>query len=151
MPNRYEREIEEILRNLEHTEPGSARKQKTGERVRRSTGPRMRQRRSYSLNFSPAEWLLIVAIVTALVAGGYAFTLRSAGPGGILTPLLVAVSVVCLLLVAFSHYLFQSRKPRSVRFGNTTVTPLRRNFFIDFKTRWHLFMLKLRYRGKSKQ
>ncbi len=151
MPNRYEREIEEILRNLEHTEPGTARKQRTGERVRRSPGPRVRQRRSASLNFSLSEWLLIIAIVTALGAGGYAFTLRSAGPGGILTPLLAAVSVVCLFLVALSHYLFRPRSPRSVRFGNTTVMPLRRNFFSNIKTRWHLFMLKMRYRGKTKQ
>ena len=151
MPNRYEREIEEILRNLEHTEPGTSRGQRTRERVHRSPGPRIRQRRSYSLNLSPAEWLLIIAIVTALVAGGYAFTLRSAGPGGILTPLLAAVSVVCLLLVALSHYIFRSGNPRSVRFGNTTVTPLRRNVFSNMKTRWHLFMLKMRYRGKTKE
>ena len=151
MPNRYEREIEEILRNLEHTEPGASRRQRTGERVRRGQGPRIRQRRSYSLNFSPAEWLLIIAVVTALIAGGYAFTLRSAGPGGIFTPLLAAVSVVCLLLVALSHYIFRSSNPRSVRFGNTTVTPLRRNIFSTLRTRWHLFLLKMRYRGKTKQ
>ncbi len=152
MPNRYEREIEEILRNLEHTEPaGSGRRRGASERVRRSPGPRVRRRRSFSLNFSPSEWLLIIAIVTALVAGGYAFTLRSAGPGGILTPLLATVSLICLFLVALSHYLFRSRNPRSVRFGNTTVTPLRRNFFSNLKTRWHLFILKLRYRGKNEQ
>jgi hypothetical protein len=151
MPNRYDREIEEILRNLEHTEPGTFRKQRPGERVRRNPGPRIRPRRHYSLNFSPTEWLLITAIVTALVAGGYAFTLKSAGPGEILTPLLAAVSVVCLLLVALSHYIFRSGGPRPVRFGNTTVTPLRRNIFSDLKTRWNLFKLKRRYQGKPKQ
>ena len=111
----------------------------------------MRQRQSYSLNFSTTEWLLVIAIVTALIAGGYAFTLHSAGPGGLLTPILALVSVICLLLVALSHYIFRSRGPRGVRFGNTTVTPLRRNVFSNLRTRWHLFMLKLRYRGKSRQ
>lgn len=149
MPNRYEREIEEILRNLEHTDPKSPRGQRTGERVRRSPGPHVRPRRSFSLNFSTPEWLLIIAVITALIAGGYAFTLRPGGPGGIFTPILVTVSLVCLFLVALSQYLFRPRGPRSVRFGNTTVTPLRRNFFSDLKTRWHLFILKLRYRRKS--
>ena len=151
MPNRYEREIEEILRNLEHTDPKSARGQRSGARVRRSPGPnpRVRQRRSISLSFSPTEWLLIIAVVAALIAGGYAFTLQSTGPGGIFTPLLVAISIVCLILVALSHYLFRPRGPRPVRFGNATVTPLRRSFFDNLKTRWHLFVLKLRYRRRN--
>ena len=151
MPNRYEREIEEILRNLEHTEPKSARGQRSSERIRRSPSqsPRIRQRRSVSLTFSTTDWLLITAIVAALIAGGYAFTLNSAGPGGIFTPILVAISLVCLILVALSYYLFRPRSPRSVRFGNTTVTPLRRSFFGNIKTRWHLFILKLRYRRRN--
>ena len=151
MPNRYEREIEEILRNLEHTEPKSGRGQRSGERIRRSPGrsPQARQRRSISLSFSITDWLLIIAIVAALIAGGYAFTLDSAGPGGIFTPVLVAISLVCLILVALSYYLFRPRSPRSVRFGNATITPLRRSFFGNFKTRWHLFVLKLRYRRRN--
>jgi hypothetical protein len=151
MPNRYEREIEEILRNLEHTEPKSVRGQRSGERIRRSPSqsPRPRQRKSVSLSFSTTDWLLIIAIVAALVAGGYEFTLNSAGPGGIFTPILVAISMVCLILVALSYYLFRPRSPRSVRFGNTTVTPLRRGFFSNIKTRWHLFVLKLRYRRRN--
>ncbi len=151
MPNRYEREIEEILRNLEHTDPKAARGQRPPARMRRnpSPGPRVRQRRSFSLSFSTTDWLLIIAIVAALVAGGYAFTLQSAGPGGIFTPLLVAISLVCLILVALSYYLFRPRSPRSVRFGNATVTPLRRSFFGNLKTRWHLFVLKLRYRRRN--
>lgn len=151
MPNRYEREIEEILRNLEHTEPKAARGQRTGERIRRSPSqsPRPRQRRSVSLSFSTTDWLLIIAVVAAMIAGGYAFTLHSAGPWDLLTPILVAVSMVCLILVALSYYLFRPRSPRSVRFGNTTVTPLRRGFFGNIKTRWHLFVLKLRYRKRN--
>ena len=35
MPNRYEREIEEILRNLESTDPKASLGQKFGERLRR--------------------------------------------------------------------------------------------------------------------
>lgn len=151
MPNRYEREIEEILRNLEHTEPKSIRGQRSSERVRRSPNqsPRVRQRKGISLSFSTTDWLLIIAILAALVAGGYAFTFNSPGPGGIFTPILVAISLVCLIMVALSYYLFRPRSPRSVRFGNTTVTPLRRSFFGNIKTRWNLFILKLRYRRRN--
>ena len=151
MPNRYEREIEEILRNLEHTDPKSTRGQRPAARMRRSPGPspRIRQRRGFSVSFSTTEWLLIIAVVAALVAGGYAFTLQSAGPGGIFTPILVAISLVCLILVALSYYLFRPRSPHAVRFGNTTVTPLRRSFFGNLKTRWHLFVLKLRYHRRN--
>ena len=151
MPNRYEREIEEILRNLEHTDPKAARGQRPAARMRRNPEPRPRvhPRRSFSLNFSATEWLLIIAVVAALIAGGYAYTLSSAGPGGIFTPILVAISVICLILVALSYYLFRPHTPRPVRFGNTTVTPLRRSFFGNFKTRWHLFVLKLRYRRRN--
>jgi hypothetical protein len=151
MPNRYEREIEEILRNLEHTDPKSARGQRPAARIRRnpSPSPHVRPRRSFSLSFSPTEWLLIIAVVAALVAGGYAFTISTAGPGGIFTPILVAISLVCLILVASSHYLFRPRSPHAVRFGNATITPLRRSFFGNLKTRWHLFVLKLRYRRRN--
>jgi len=151
MPNRYEREIEEILRNLEHTDPKSARGQRPPARMRRNPNPspRVRPRRSFSLSFSTTDWLLFIAIVAALVAAGYEFTLQSAGPGGIFTPILVAISLVCLILVALSYYLFRPRSPQSVRFGNTTVTPLRRSFFGNLKTRWHLFILKWRYRRRN--
>jgi hypothetical protein len=155
MPNRYEREIEEILRNLEHTEPKAIRGQRSNTRTQRgpSPSPRIRrQRRQISLSFSATEWLLIIAVVAALIAGGYAFTLQSAGPGGIFTPILVAISLVCLILVALSYYLFRPRGPKSprpVHIGNATVTPLRRGFFSDLKTRWHLFVLKLRYQRRN--
>lgn len=155
MPNRYEREIEEILRNLEHTEPKAIRGQRSSARTQRgpSPKPRVRQRSNFSLSFSVTDWLLMIAVVAALIAGGYAFTLQSAGPWGLLTPILVAISLVCLILVALSYYLFRPRgphSPRGVRFGEkTTVTPLRRGFFSDLKTRWHLFVLKLRYNRRN--
>jgi hypothetical protein len=146
MPNRYEREIEEILRNLEHTDPKAG--QRFAERTRRKpTPPRTYQRRSISLTLSTIEWLLIIAVVTALIGSGVAFT---PGPAGILTTIMATISMVCLILVALSYYLFRPRSPRPVRFGNATVTPLRRSFFGNIKTRWHLFILKLRYQRRNK-
>jgi hypothetical protein len=40
MPNKYEREIEEILRNMERTEPKASLGKKLGGRVRRKSDSR---------------------------------------------------------------------------------------------------------------
>ncbi|MBO0793785.1 MAG: hypothetical protein J2P36_22930 [Ktedonobacteraceae bacterium] len=149
MPNKYEREINEILRNLEDAEPG----QKLSERLRRKSRSRTpaRQHRSISMNFSATEWLLIVAVTAALIAGGYAYIIRTQD---LLSVALAIVSIICLLLVALSPFIFRPRQPSSVRYGtygNVTVTPLRRNPFSNLKTRWNLFLLKIRYRRRSDQ
>lgn len=150
MPNRYEREIEEILRNLEQTEPKPGLGQKFGDRLRRrpEPRPRARQRRGVTLRFSTSEWLLIVAIVVALIAGGYSYT--TGGPD-IFSALMATVGIVCLILVALSQFLFRPRRPTSTRYGNVTITPLRRNLFSSIKTQWNLFMLKMRYRRKNER
>ncbi len=145
MPNRYEREIEEILRNLEHTEPKPGAGQKFGERFRRRPGP-MRQQRSFSWHFSTSEWVLLVAIVAALLAGGYAYLMRAPD---ILSLFLAVIGFVCLMWVAFSQALTQPRRPRSVRYGNVTITPIRRSPLNTIRTQWNLFKLKVRYRRKN--
>jgi len=151
MPNRYEREIEEILRNLEHTDPKQGTGQKFGERLRRRSSPRsrmpIRQRSLFSFQFSLTERLLIIAVVAALVAGGYAY---AQGQPDIFSAIVACIGVVCLLGVALSHFLFRPRPTQSIRYGNVTVTPLRRNPFSSIKTQWNLFMLKLRYRRKDR-
>src|SRR5258708_39092486 len=75
MPNRYEREIEEILRNLETSEPKSGPGQKFGERMRRKPAYNVRPRRRSlpSLNFGTSEWLITIAVIAALISGGYAY------------------------------------------------------------------------------
>jgi hypothetical protein len=158
MPNRYEREIEEILRNLEHTEPKSG--QRFDKRPRRGPGDRMpRQRRRFvSFHLSASEWLLVIAVVAALVAGGYAYAQGKVDlAAGIIAPradlitgVIAAIGVLCLILVALSQFLFRARRPRSVQYGNMTVTPLRRNPFSGIKTQWNLLMLKWRYRRQNK-
>jgi hypothetical protein len=145
MPNRYEREIEEILRNLEGTEPKAGRNQKSGER-RRKPAPRMRTnpRSSFSFHFSTTEWLLIVAVGAALLAGGYAY---AQARQDLFTGIVAIVSVLCLILVAVSQFLFQPRRAPAHQYGN--VRPIRRSPLGVFKTQWNLFMLKLRYRRRN--
>jgi hypothetical protein len=147
MPNRYEREIEEILRNLEHAEqskPGLG--QKFGERLRRRPNSlvRTRQRSTFSLRFTPVEWFLIVAVGAALLAGGYAY---ANGAPTLFTGIVAVVGMVCLILVALSHFLFGSPRKPSTRYGN--VSRLRRGPFSALRTRWNLFLLKIRYRRKN--
>ncbi len=151
MPNRYEREIEEILRNLEHaeqTKPGLG--QKFSERLRRrpSSVVRTRQRRSFSLRFTIVEWLLIIAVGAALLAGGYAFANNETA--NVFTGIVAAVGTVCLILIALSHFLFGSRNGRSVRYASTSSPRGRGGPFSALKTQWNLFLLKLRYRRKNR-
>ncbi len=127
MPNRYEREIEEILRNLETTEPKPGLGQRFGERLRRKPDYRVKPpRRSFpSLHLRTSEWFMIFAVG--------------------------AVCVVLTVLSAFGSRTRPSRFSRytapSSRYGN--VTPIRRNPLSSIATRWHLFLLKLRYRRKK--
>lgn len=148
MPNRYEREIEEILRNLEQTEPKPGLGQKFSERLRKRPGPRIRERRSRSIAFhlSTPEWLLLITIIVALVAGGYAY---AQGEADLFTGVVATVGVVCLILVALSYFIFRPGQGRSTRYGNITVTPLRRSPLNGIKTQWNLLMLKMRYRRRN--
>jgi hypothetical protein len=148
MPNRYEREIEEILRNLEQTEPKTARGPKFGDRQRRKQNVRRpgNRRPVSSLHFTITEWLLVTTVITALVAGGYAYLQET----NIVTGILASVSLICLILVALSHFVFNRSRPQPTRYGNVTITPLRHNIFSSIKTQWNLFMLKLRYRRRNR-
>jgi hypothetical protein len=149
MPNRYEREIEEILRNMEQTEPKAGFGQRWGGRWRQRPGPRRPKPQSpvFSFHFSVAEWLLITTVIAALIAGGYEFVQKSPD---LFSAFVALVGVVCLILVALSQFLFVPRRPQSTRYGNITVTPLRPNLFSNIRTQWNLFMLKMRYRRKNK-
>lgn len=146
MSNRYQREIEEILRNLEHSEP----RQGSGGRIRKSTSPRVpsRPRFSFSIAFSSTEWLLIIAVVAALVGGGYAYV---TGRPDLLSAILAVIATVCVILVAISQFLSRPRRLVSRRYGNVTVTPIRRNPLTNLKTRWNLFMLRIRYHNKREE
>ncbi len=147
MPNKYEREIEEILRNLEQADPNAVVGQKFGEQFRRKSGSNMRTRqsRSFSWNLSTSEWLLLIAIVATLVAGGYEYIVEA----NILTLILAIIGIVCVVGVALSQFFLQPRRVRSTRYGNVTITPLRQTPWSALKTRWNLFKLKMRYRRKS--
>jgi hypothetical protein len=146
MSNKYEREIEEILRNLEKTEPKAGIGQKIGGRLRRKSvlRPYPRKRSMPSFNFSASEWLLIIAWLAALFAGGWAFAHDGADMFTGIVALVGAASLGIMLILPFvSRTSYATRGP----YGN--VTPLRRNPLSTLGTRWNLFILKLRYRRRK--
>ena len=147
MPNRYEREIEEILRNLEQTKSESPFRAKPEDRSSTRTGVRMRQPR-FSVRLSLSERLLLAAIIAALIAGAYAYVTQARD---LFTFILVLIAMVCLILVGSSQFIFQPRRPKSFRYGNVTITPLRRDPLTILRTQWNLFKLRMRYRRRKER
>lgn len=142
MPNRYEREIEEILRNLEQAEPKT--NQKANERHRPRTVPRPRPRSTVSPSLTAVEWLLITAVVLALVAGGYAYMVNA----NYVTGVMAIVSFLCVVLIACSQFLFRPRhRTTNSSYGN--VTRIRRGPLSNVRARWQLMRLRMRYRKRD--
>lgn len=146
MPNKYEREIEEILRNLDSSAP----KPRLSQRLRRKPAPRPRRpRRSLpAFNFGLSEWCLVIAWIAALIAGGWAFAQHGAY-GDLFTGGIALISLACLLMVVVLAFTPQSRYPGHARVGN--VTAIRRNPLSSLSTRWNLFLLKRRYKRRKDQ
>lgn len=148
MPNKYEREIEEILRSLDQSAP----KPRLSQRLRRKTTARPRsQQRGLGLpafNFGLSEWFLIIAWVAALIAGGWAFAQHGVN-GDLFTGGIALISLGCLLMVVILAFMPQSRYLGQTRAGN--VTAIRRNPLSSLSTRWNLFLLKRRYKRRKDQ
>lgn len=146
MPNRYEREIEEILRNLEQSDPKAS--QKENERRRPKAVPRPHPRPpvrgSVSPSLSAVEWLLIVAVVLALVAGGYAYIVGANYATGVLA----VISFICVVLIACSQFIFSPRR-ETTNSGYGNVTRLRRGPMSTMRSRWQLMRLRMRYRKRD--
>lgn len=98
MPDKYEREIEDILRNLKNkeTRPG------LGPVPRRASAPR----RLPGLGPDFATKCLLIAVIAGLVGGGWAYAL---GEGNVLTGLIALVGAVCIALVALSSFITKER------------------------------------------
>lgn len=69
MPNKYEREIEEILRNMDRTETRTS----VSNRVRSFNRPRRRVRPSWNLPLNRTETLLLIGAVLVLIAAGLTY------------------------------------------------------------------------------
>lgn len=147
MSNKYEREIEEILRNLDQSAP----KPRLSQRLRRRSAgrphPRGRQWNLPAFNFGLSEWCLLIAWVAALIAGGWAYAQHSLDGGDLFSGSVALISLGCLALVVIRAFMPQSTYPGHTRASN--VRPIRRNPLSGLSTRWNLFLLKRRYQRKK--
>lgn len=150
MPNRYEREIEEILRNLDRTEP----RQGLGERIRAFNRPRPAPRHTAPrLTLTRVETLLLIGIACALVAVGLTFynNTQTYVSGGFAVAGFVAI--VLGLVIAWNERFRGAARPTWRGSNVTSMTATRRrNPLSAIATRFRIFRLKLRYwrsRGKG--
>lgn len=148
MPNRYQREIEEILRNMERTEP----RQGLGDRIRAFNRPRPAPRRSPRFTLTRVETLLLLGIACALVATGLDF--YNSAPTYISGGFAVAgfIAIVLGLLIAWNER-FRGASSPAWRGNVVDMRPPRRhNPFTAIATQWRIFRLKFRYwRTRGKQ
>lgn len=104
MPNKYEREIEEILRNMERTEP----RQGIADRIRAFNRPAARRGPhlpSFTWRAGTTSTLLIFGLVLALFAAGASFYLGGPGPlTGILSLLALTILLVGLIVGWMDHF-----------------------------------------------
>lgn len=153
MPNRYEREIEEILRNMESTEPKPTFRQRLNMRMRgQNRRPEPLRPRpaapSLHLSFTTSEWCFLTAIFLALIAAGAAYTSGGTGNIMVLTGFLAILSLICVILGIISPWR-ESRRPAYGHSWYGEASQPKRSLPRPFRflvTQWKILQLKMRYR-----
>jgi hypothetical protein len=145
MPHKYEREIEEILRNMEQTEP----RRGFSDRVRAFQRPAPARPRgpALSVGMGLPEILLITGIILALVGAGIAYYESGATlVTGIISAVGFAsifVGVVVSWWARFRGVNLSLRRPRE---SNDNVVRMgRRGLFSEIATQYRIIRLKWRY------
>lgn len=100
MPDRYEREIEDILRNIEDYRPKPSLRERLrlgrSGQARRSGRPRPRATQPVRhLSLSISDWCFLGSVLAGLVAAGFAYT---RGSGTALTGALAVLALLAFLL-----------------------------------------------------
>ncbi len=150
MSNRYQREIEEILRNMESSEPKPTFRERLNMRMRGQTRrpePMIRPRppkASVHLSFTPSEWCFLAGILLGLIAAGIAYT----EVPNLLTGFLAVLALICVIMGIVSPWR-ESRRPVYNRSWYGESDPPRRSLPRPFRflvTQWKILQLKMRYR-----
>ena len=139
MPHKYEREIEEILRNMQRDEPESA----TG----RSRGfPRPSGRSGFRLGLSTAEMLLLLGIAFALAGVCVVWFIGNQG-GNLLSGILGLTGFVLFIAGLIVAFQASRRPPPPAWRGNVVEMKTHRRGPLDeIATQLRLLRLRLRYR-----
>lgn len=147
MPNKYEREIEEILRNMDLDDHG----QSLGDRIRafnrpttrtRPPGPRRR------LRLNSSEAFLLLGVVLALVGAGmnYYFGFVSVGLYATIAGVVAVVGLACVLMGLIIGWLDRFGHHAAPTWRGAESRP--RAGFAPFRaiaTRFRIVRLKWRY------
>lgn len=148
MPNKYEREIEEILRNMDRTEPRPG----LGNRIRAFNRPRERTPRQTRIAAPSSEALMLLGIVLALIAAGLTFEAGFVVIVGIpINGVLAVVGFVCLAAGFVAGWRGRFRplstyKPTTTwRSDNIVEMPRRRGPLSALNTQMRILRLKVRY------
>lgn len=157
MPNKYEREIEEILRNMDSTET----KTSIGNRIRSFNRPRPRARRPWQTPPNRTETLLLIGIVLAFVGAGLTYFFQGSVtlffPWLSLNGLLALAGFSCILVAlilawrdrfrGLSSAVPSNHSWRGASYeSNVVEMSPRRSPLSGIATQVRLFRLRLRYR-----
>ncbi len=154
MPHKYQREIEEILRNLERTEPQSD----LGERIRPFTRPRRAVRGpnvSLMPHLEPPVALMLFGILLALVGGGLAYYQSGQSiVSGIFALAGFTLFVVGVALGWWARFRGVSFTTRSLRRPPSTdkvvrIRPVRSNPFSRLTTAVRMRRVRRRFRNSN--
>lgn len=145
MPNRYQREIEEILSRMEDSEPQRG----PGDRTRPFQRPPSRARSLPSIHLPFGDLLLLASIAITLIATGLAFY---NGAANLLTGILGAVALLLFLLGMIVGWRAQVHPRTTSRWrgpsnaANAEPTPIHRNPLSALITRFRVYRLRQQYR-----
>jgi hypothetical protein len=144
MPNRYEREIDEILSRMDSRPTVSERLRALGQRPARRRG-------GAEFRFGGDATLLLGAVL-AVVASALKWIVQT--PSGIINIVIAALAVASFVIIVAS--LIWQWRPRSNRphmvWRGQDLGPLerpRRSPFADMLTRWNLIRLRMSYRRRN--
>lgn len=142
MPNRYEREIEEILNKMEESEP----RRGLGDRIRPLQRPPTRARSLPRFHIAFVELLMLISIFLMLIAVGIAYFI---GAADVVTGTIGMVALVLFVVALVVGWRDRFRPPLKSQWrGNTyvEVTPIRRNPFNAIATQIRVIRLRMQYR-----
>lgn len=153
MPNRYQREIEEILSRMEESEP---QQRGPGDRIRPLRRPAPRTPRSSlpSVHIALSPLLLLVSVALTLIATGWAFY---NGAPDLITGAIGAGALLIFIVGLFVGWRGQFRPQRTSQWrgtGPSSVagpTPIRRNPISALITRFRVYRLRQQYRRAQQQ
>ena len=148
MPNRYQREIEEILNRMEESEPQP---RGPGARPRPMRRPPTRSLPSIHIALSPL--LLLVSVALTLIATGWAFY---DGAANLLTGAIGAAALIVFIIGMFVGWRGQVRPQRTTQWrqagpSSAKPTPIHRNPLSALLTRFRVYRLRQQYRRSQQQ